>query len=228
MGVSGRVMHKQGRSMQSRIELKPNQTIVFIGDSITDADRSLPAYGPLGFGYVHFVANLLVARYPRLNLQIVNTGESGNTIREMKDRWAADCIAHRPDVLSVLIGINDLWSQHAGVGYLNYAVRPEEYEFTYRMLLSQAKRQLDCKFVLMEPFMFCCDGGNAMLEGLRAYINIVHALAQEFDAVLVPLQGRIDQEILHVPPGKWSADSVHPYLWAHAWIAQCWLDATGL
>jgi lysophospholipase L1-like esterase len=221
-------MRKQSRTMQSKIELKPNQTIVFIGDSITDADRSLPVYGPFGFGYVHFVANLLIARYPRLDLRIVNTGVSGNTIREMKDRWAAGCIAHKPDVLSVLIGINDLWSQHAGVEYLDYAVSPEEYEFTYRMLLSQAKQQLDCRFVLMEPFMFCSDSRNPMLKGLHAYNEVVHNLADEFDAVLVPLQSRIDEEIVHVPPEKWSADSVHPYLWAHAWIAQCWLDATGL
>jgi len=65
--------------LQPKIDLKPNQTIVFIGDSITDMDRKLPVYKPLGFGYVNFVGNLLLAKYPQLNLNIVNTGISGNT-----------------------------------------------------------------------------------------------------------------------------------------------------
>jgi hypothetical protein len=76
--------------------------------------------------------------------------------------------------------------------------------------------------------MFCDDRENQMLKGLRTYIEVVHKLAEEFDAVLVPLQSRIDEQIKQVPPGKWSADSVHPYVWAHAWIAQRWLEAAGL
>lgn len=136
--------------MQSRIELKANQRILFIGDSITDADRRDPAYQPLGNGYVHFVSNMLVAKYPQLNLEIINRGINGDTTRGMKQRWSSDCIEHKPDVLSVLIGINDLWTQHAGAEYLPYAVEVDEYELTYRLLLSEAKEKCDCKFVLVE------------------------------------------------------------------------------
>lgn len=221
-------MGDEGFGMSSRIELGPGQRIVFIGDSITAAESGTAVHGPLGNGYVHFAGNFLVARYPRLNLEIINTGVNGNTVRELKRRWEKDCIGQRPDVLSVLIGINDLWTQHAGAEYLRYAVYPDEYELTYRLLLSEARQRCNCKFVMMEPFMFCGDPENAMLKGLRTYIDIVHKLAAEFDAVLVELQSGIDEEIAEVLPERWSMDSVHPYAWAHAWIAQRWLDSTGL
>lgn len=76
--------------------------------------------------------------------------------------------------------------------------------------------------------MFCRDAQNAMLEGLRGYIEIVHELAEEFDAVVVGLQSNVDEEILRVPAKIRFCDSVHPYLRAHAWIAQRRLEATGL
>ena len=76
--------------------------------------------------------------------------------------------------------------------------------------------------------MFCNNPQEPMFEGLRTYIRTVQELAQEFDGVLVPLQSKIDEQIKQVPPEKWSADWVHPYVWAHAWIAQRWLEATGL
>lgn len=210
--------------MQSKIDLKPNQTIVFIGDSITDASRCEPAYKPFGLGYVHFAANMLMARYPELNLNIINTGISGNTVRDLKARWEKDCIRHKPNVLSILIGVNDLWRQYGEPEILPEAVYPDEYQVTYRQLLSQARQKCNCRFVIMEPFMFCSDFNNKMLKGLRNYIEIVHKLAEDFDAVLVPLQSRIDKTINQVPPERWSDDMVHPYVWAHTWIAQRWLE----
>jgi lysophospholipase L1-like esterase len=214
--------------MQSKIELKPNQTIVFIGDSITDAGRREPEYAPFGRGYVHFVANTLLARYPTLDLNIINAGISGNTIRELKARWENDCLQHKPDVLTVLVGINDLYWQHVDFQEPSQAVYADEYELTYRQLLSRARQQQNCQIVLMEPFMFCDDLQNEMRLGLRTYIEIVHKLADEFRAVLVPLQSCIDRQIKQVPPQMWSADSVHPYQWTHAWIAQRWFEATAL
>ena len=212
--------------MQVRIELKTNDTIVFIGDSITDADRRQAAYRPLGYGYVHFIANWLAARYPELDLSIINTGIGGNTIRDLSRRWDRDCLEHRPDVLSVLIGINDVWRQHTDRP--DEAVFLDEYELTYKRLLSQVRQESDCQLVLMEPFMFCDDAENPMYNSLRGFIGTVENLAGEFEAVLVPLQNSIDKEIRNVPPAKWSDDMVHPYLWAHAWIAQRWLEAANL
>ena len=214
--------------MKPEIELQANQTIVFIGDSITDADRNHPAYRPLGFGYVHFVANTLLAKCPHLNISIINTGINGNTIRDLAARWEKDCIKHEPDVLSILIGINDVWRQYAEPERRSAAVYPVEYESTYRRLLSQASQRCNCQLVLMEPFMFCDDRRDQIFQTLQKYVQVVRDLASEFDAVLVPLQSRIDEQIKRVPPEKWSLDSVHPHVWAHAWIARRWLEATGL
>jgi len=214
--------------MRSKIELKANQTIVFIGDSITDADRNHPAYRPFGFGYVHFVANILLAKYPQLNLNIVNTGVNGNTVRDLKDRWERDCLAYEPDLLSVLIGINDVWRQYGEPERQSDAVYPNEYESTYRLLLSRAKQRSNCQLVLMESFMFCDDRQNQIFQALQKYIQVVRDLAREFDAILVPLQRRVSEQVKSVPPEKWSSDSVHPDIWAHAWISRRWLEATGL
>jgi lysophospholipase L1-like esterase len=212
--------------MHSKIELKRNDTIVFIGDSITDAGKRTAAYRPLGYGYVHFVVNFLLAKYPEYNINSINTGISGNTIRDLNGRWEKDCLAYKPDILSVLIGINDVWRQHTDRP--DEAVYLDEYEFTYERLLSRAEDNSDCGMVLMEPFMFCSDTENPMYDSLKDFIAVVHNLAKKFDAVLVPLQESIDKIIKKIPPEKFSDDMVHPYLWAHSWIAQRWLKATQL
>jgi len=208
------------------IELKPGQTILFIGDSITDAGRLEAAYKPFGYGYVHFVAYRLLAEYPEYNLSIINTGISGDTIRDLDYRWDKDCLNHKPDILTVLIGINDVFRQYNGT--LDTAVLLDEYQVTYKRLLSLVKEKYNCRLILMEPFMFCDDKANPAYKALLQYIHAVRALAAEFDAVLVPLQELIDKKIKKVPPEKFSDDMVHPYVWAHAWIAQRWLEAIKL
>ncbi len=214
--------------MEQTIRLRKNDTIVFIGDSITAADRHRQVYSPLGFGYVHFAGNLLLAKYPALDLKIVNTGVSGDTVLDLRDRWQRDCIAHRPNVLSVLVGINDVWRRAMEPDMAERAASPAEFEITYEQLLAQAERQCRCQLVLMEPFLFCRDRENKVSRTLMPYLEVVRMLAKRHEAVLVPLQSQIDRQIADVPPERWSEDTVHPYLWAHAWIAQQWLNATGL
>jgi lysophospholipase L1-like esterase len=239
------------------LDLKPGQTILFIGDSITDADRNSRAYKPFGFGYVHFVADFLLGKYPTYNLNIINAGISGNTIRNLKNRWQKDVVAklrseaskrsadphvvfpkhsegkvmgadHNPDILSILIGVNDVWRLFATEDELPYAVTLDEYETTYRQLLTIVTQKCNSRLVICEPFMFCDDFNNPMFVHLRRYIEVVHRIADDFDAVLVPLQKAIDERIKEVPPHNWSLDMVHPEVWAHAWIAQQWLTAAGL
>jgi len=216
------------RPMQNRIELKPNQTVLFIGDSITDADRNSSASAPFGFGYVNFVAQFLLGKYPTYNLDILNTGISGDTIRDLKSRWQKDCLDHNPDILSIMIGVNDVWRQFDTEDELPYAVLLDEYETTYRHLLTLTKKKCNSQIVICEPFMFCDDFNNPMFAHLRRYIEVVRRIAADFNACLVPLQKAIDERIKEVPPQNWSLDMVHPEIWAHAWIAQQWLIATGL
>ncbi|OHB65148.1 MAG: hypothetical protein A2Y76_12265 [Planctomycetes bacterium RBG_13_60_9] len=80
----------------------------------------------------------------------------------------------------------------------------------------------------MEPFLFCRDRQDEVFKFLAAYVEVTRRLAARHEAVLVSLQSQIDLLIGDIAPEKWSADMVHPYLWVHAWIAQKWLDATGL
>src|SRR4030042_1608560 len=135
--------------MQTKIELKPNSSIVFIGDSITDAGRLEAAYRPFGYGYVHFVAYRLLAKYPEYNLHIINTGISGNSIRDLNNRWEKDCLNHQPDILSILIGINDVFRQYTGSP--DRTVPLDEYELTYKRLLSLVQEKKNCRLILMEP-----------------------------------------------------------------------------
>ena len=221
-------LHGKISSMPDKIELNPGQTVLFIGDSITDADRNSRAYKPFGFGYVNFVANTLLAKYPTYNLNIINTGISGNTIRDLKNRWQKDCLDHNPDILSILIGVNDVWYQFDTEDELPYAVLLDEYETTYRQLLTMVTQKCNSRLVICEPFMFCDDFNNPMFAHLRTFIEAVHRIAADFNACLVPLQKAIDKRIKDVPPQNWSADMVHPEVWAHEWIAQQWLIATGL
>ena len=212
--------------MSDRIEINSNQTILFIGDSITDTDRLEPAYRPFGYGYVHFVAYRLLAKYPEYNLSIINTGISGDTIVDLDYRWEKDCLNHKPGILSVLIGINDVFRQYTGRP--DEAVLLDEYQLTYKRLLSLVKEKCNCQLILMEPFMFCDDKADPAYKALQQYINAVRALAEEFDTALVPLQELIDDKMTTIPAEKFSDDMVHPYVWAHAWIAQQWFKATKL
>jgi acyl-CoA thioesterase-1 len=201
---------------------------VFIGDSITAAERHRQAYGPLGFGYVHFAGNFLLARYPQLDLRIINTGVSGDTLLDVQQRWEKDCLAHRPNVVSVLVGINDVWQLTTEPQQAPTASTAHEYEVTLGQLLARTRQRYDCRLVLMEPFMFCRDPDNEVFRALTPYVEAVRRLAGEHNATTVFLQREIDRQITTVPPERWSPDTVHPYLWAHAWIAQRWLEATGL
>ena len=212
--------------MVTKIQLNTSDSVVFIGDSITDAERHRRAYEPLGFGYVHFVGHLLLARYPQLNLELINRGISGNTIADMAERWQNDCLSHQPALLSVLIGINDVW--RSVMEPERKTSSPERYEITYDRLLLEARQRCHCQVVILEPFLFNDDRQSTVRQALEPYLARVHWLAERHGATLIPLQQKLDEQMAQVPPQRWSSDTVHPELWAHAWIAQQWLTATGL
>ncbi len=209
----------------SNIEFKSNQTILFIGDSITDAQRRQQPYAPLGSGYVHFAANFLLATYPHLNLNIQNRGISGDTTRDLLIRWDTDCIALKPDIISIMIGINDLWRKFKESNETQRThVAPIEYRTNLTELLQRTTNECGSQLILMEPFMFCDNPQNPMLCELTRYIDIVCKLADEFDATYVPIHTNYTRLLNKRPAYEWAEDTVHPYEWAHAWIAKQWLD----
>lgn len=213
--------------MTEKITLKSGMKVLFTGDSITDCGRGMFLH-PLGTGYVRNIAQSLKKNYPELNISIKNTGVSGNTTGDLLERWQKDCIDHRPDVLSILIGINDLWRQYGTELDMTRTVYPGEFENNYRRMLSVVKENCNTKTILIEPFMFTNNTDNPMFAGLRDYRNIVCLLADEFAATLLELQSMINDTLLHVPPEKFSDDFVHPSPWAHQWIAKQWLDTVAV
>jgi len=207
--------------MADTITLKPDMSVLFPGDSITDCGRGF--LHRLGTGYVRCIAQSLQENYPKLSISIENTGISGNTTRDLLRRWVVDCIDVRPEVLSILIGINDLWRGHAEVEDLPMAVFPEEFEANYRVMLDRVRKNLNCQIILAEPFMFCINTDNAMFANLRLYRDAVMRLAKEYGAVLLGLQAMIDTEIVGTDVRQWSDDFVHPSDRSHRWIAEKWL-----
>lgn len=212
--------------MHKRIDFQSGQKLLFIGDSITDCERRELSYAPLGWGYVYFAGNFLLAARPNLNLTVENRGVSGDTTDDLIGRWNTDCIALKPDIVSVMIGINDLWRKYGeSVEMQQMHVGPEMYESNYRQILTQLVEKCGSQLILMEPYLFCDDPGNSMLRELDAYIRIVHALANEFGALLVPVHTNYMKVKDRRPAQQWAEDMVHPHPWAHAWIAKQWIDA---
>lgn len=201
-----------------------NQKIVFIGDSITDAGRRGGAT-MYGDGYVSQVRNLLLARYPHLHLCFVNRGVGGDTTRDLVSRWERDVIDERPDWLSVMIGINDVW--RAFGAYTHEAVPLPEYERNLRAILSHARSATDARLILLTPYMIEPDRRQPMRRQMDWFGASVRQIAEEFGAVLVDTQAAFDLALADTTPGDWSDDQIHPNRAGHTVIALALLRAIG-
>lgn len=200
-------------------------TVLFQGDSITDADRARFYPDDLGRGYALMVAGWYGARYPERGVRFLNRGVSGDCAVDLLARWEVDCLALRPDVLSVLVGINETWRAFdAGT-----PTPADAFERTYRELLSRARAaQPALRFILMEPFSLPVAPDRAAWRAdLDPKIQAVRRLALEFDARLVPLDGLFAAACARREPSYWAEDGVHPSPAGHALIAHAWLRAAG-
>jgi lysophospholipase L1-like esterase len=207
-----------------------HQKIVFIGDSITDCGRTA-ATPPYGSGYVSMVRNLLTARYPELGLTILNRGISGNTTRDLAQRWEKDVITEQPDWLSVMIGINDCWRRFGNddpnSDRARQAVLLPEYEATLRRLLDRTRAATSARLILMQPYMIEPNKDQPMRHEMDNYSAIVNTLAADYQALLVPTQAAWDAALAHSAPGDWSEDKIHPTAPGHAVMALALLRAVG-
>lgn len=203
----------------------PGEKILFVGDSITDCGRRGES-APYGSGYVSLVRSLLLARYPELHLDFENRGISGNTVRNLADRWDTDVLSERPDWLSVMIGINDVWRFFGENPH--EAVPLREYEAKLRKLLDQTRERVGARLILMEPYMIEPDLAHPMRAEMDRYGAAVRVLAEERGAVLVRTQAAFDEVLAHTTPQDWAADQIHPNLPGHAVIALAFLRAIGI
>ena len=191
--------------------LENNSTILFTGDSITDSGRSRSegdGKSIHGNGYVHFVNLLLKSSYFMNGYEIRNTGVSGNTVRLLSERWQKDVLDHKPDYLSVMIGVNDVWRQFTN--RMDQAVLIDEYEATYAELLRQAKPIVK-RLILITPFLAEADRSEPMRKTIDTYADVVRKLASDNNAVLVDMQHEFDKYMDQgFPQSELAADRVHP------------------
>ena len=203
-------------------------TILFQGDSITDTgrDRSISlANDPnaMGRGYALLASCRLLADRPGQGIAVFNRGISGNRVPDLQARWQKECLALAPDVLSILIGVNDIWHKMEGRSSGTVA----EFESGYRQLLEQTRRALpDTRLLLCEPFVLRCGAVTERwfpeFEERRA---VVPRLAREHGAALVPFQAVFDRALAQgSAPEYWAPDGVHPSLAGHQRMADAWLE----
>jgi acyl-CoA thioesterase-1 len=207
------------------IRLSPKSRFVFIGDSITDCGRGGEAEG-IGSGYVRVVRDYLRAKDPAHAPEVLNRGVSGNKVTNLKDRWQKDVLDLSPGVLSVMIGVNDVW--HAlnpgGTG-----VDLETYRKTYAQLIAQVReKHPQCAVVLCEPTVISPPAHAKGNESLRPYVNAVRELAVGQKVALVPLHDVFLDAAKARPDIDWATDGVHPTSSGHMLIARQWLAATDL
>jgi lysophospholipase L1-like esterase len=203
--------------------------ILFQGDSITDAGRNkeheLPnAAGSFGTGYALLTASWLLEELAQKELTIYNRGISGNKVFQLAERWEKDCLALEPDVLSILIGVNDYWHMRNG----RYDGTPEVYEKDYRALLQRTKSSLPAiRLVICQPFILpgTREVDESWLKPFHAYQEIAARLCKEFGAVWVPFQDSFTQAVQCAPATYWTEDGVHPSMAGAQLMAETWLKA---
>lgn len=197
------------------------QIVLFQGDSITDAGRDWNDPNSMGRGYPMIAGALFQARYPESGVLFYNRGIGGSRVCDLRARWQQDCIDIKPTVVSILIGINDVWRRYDS----NSPTSVEDFEAGYRDILTQTRQNLDAEIVMMEPFVLPYpEDRNKWREDLDPKIHVVRALAREYGAALIPLDGLFARAAARREPEYWAADGVHPTAAGHALIAQAWLE----
>jgi lysophospholipase L1-like esterase len=204
---------------------QPHGRILFQGDSITDGNRGRnndPNH-ILGHGYAFLIAARFGAQYPERGLTFINRGISGNKVPDLAARWRKDTVDLKPDVVSVLIGVNDIWhTLNAG-----QAVSAEKYEAGYDQLLADTVTALPkAKLVLCEPFIL---PGNATkgqwelwLAHAKQFQAIVEKLGAKYHAPVVRFQKVFDDAVKRAPAEYWIWDGVHPTCAGHQLMADEW------
>jgi lysophospholipase L1-like esterase len=212
------------------MQIGRRQKWLFIGDSITDCGRTQPVaeglFDPLGRGYVTQIEALLGAAAPELGIRVVNVGSSGNTVRDLKDRWDRDVLALKPDWLSVAIGINDVWRQFDLPRAREKHVGLDEYERVYDELLARTRAGLQ-GLVLVTPYLIEPNRQEPMRARMDQYGAVVKRLARKYDAVFADTQTAFDRMLKHMHPMALAWDRIHPNQTGHMVIARTILNAVG-
>ena len=209
----------------NQLSLPKGTTILFQGDSITDGGRDKKnqianQQKALGAGYAWMAASHLLIKNPQLNLTIHNRGISGNKVHQLANRWDKDCLDLKPDILSIMIGVNDIWHGLNG----KYEGTVKTYEDDFLNLMERTRKALPkTQFVICEPFVLRCGAVNdKWFPEFDRYRAAARKVADQNNATFVPFQSMFDEAVQYAPPKHWAGDGVHPSshgasLMAHFW-----------
>ena len=182
--------------------------ILFQGDSITDAGRDKRNYHDMGNGYPKYAAALIREAFPNANIELINQGISGNRTDQLFDRLYPDAIAFEPDVVSILIGINDIWHRHETN---KIETTDEQVAANYRAILARLKKQTNAKIIMLAPYLLDSEDKEDWRVELDSILPIIRSLADEFADAYVPLDELFAEALKTQPEPKfYSADGVHP------------------
>lgn len=203
---------------------------LFQGDSITDGNRGRNADPNhiMGHGYAFSIASRVGANHPEKHLTFYNRGISGNKVSDLAARWQKDCLDLKPNVLSILIGINDV--SH----YIETkdSVLADKYEETYKSLLDQTKAQNpDVLFVLCMPFILRVGRVKDNFEQYQTEIQkrqeVIKRIAKLYNALVVDFQQVMDNACKRAPADYWMWDGIHPTVAGHELLTREWLKVVG-
>ncbi|MGM9635188.1 MAG: SGNH/GDSL hydrolase family protein [Candidatus Avispirillum sp.] len=195
--------------------------ILFQGDSITDAGRDRSDYHNMGPGYPKYASEAIAGRHPQTEFEFINLGIGGHQTADLCARWKEDCTDLMPDVVSVLIGINDVWHRSETKEWLDNGI----FEKNYRFLLDEIKEKTQSKIIMLEPFLLYCEDKAFFREDLDFKIDIVRALAREYADIYIPLDGIFAAASVSDAPPFWAEDGVHPTSAGAKLIAKHYADA---
>jgi lysophospholipase L1-like esterase len=218
-------MTLEGLGSPTKID-STNFTFLFQGDSITDGNRTRNNDWNhiLGHGYMYLIASKLWFDNTESGYKFLNRGISGNKVTDLAKRWQTDTLDLKPNVLSILVGVNDA---HSVIRNQN-PESAELFEETYRKLLTETKQSLpEVIFVLCEPFILPVGKVNDNTElwygEIRKRQAIVKKLASEFQAIFVPFQKHFDEATEKAPADFWCWDGIHPMPVGHELMARIWI-----
>jgi lysophospholipase L1-like esterase len=211
-----------------KIRLSKDNVILFQGDSITDAGRNKedPGFNTariLGSGYAMLAAADILNDFAPLGPKIYNRGISGNKVYQLAERWDKDCLELKPDILSILIGVNDFWHKLNG----NYSGTIEIYRNDFTALLERTLKALpNVKLIICEPFAVI--GVKAVDDKwypeFNEYRKAAAEIASRFGAIFIPFQKIFDEAVRKAPGSFWTGDGVHPSLAGAQLMADAWAE----
>lgn len=210
--------------------VEKNATLIMIGDSVTDCGRSHPdgegisGSNAWGNGYVDLVRGYLTAFYTEYQIRVINKGTSGHQSKDLVARWHQDVLAYRPQWVSIMIGINDVWRHFDAMKLTHLHGDVEEYEKNMIQMIEETL-PITRNIVIMTPYMIETNKEDAMRKMMDQYGRVCERLANYYQLKFIDLQAEFDKVLQNIHPMEICWDRVHPNMIGHTLIAHSFLKS---